>query len=157
MKTKEDYKKMEYAALRNEQNQRINFMYTHGISTFTVVIAVLSINMGLFESLYNIVNELIEKLQMYYIGIILMQEMLFFVPMCMVLPASIKTGENLHQIALIGIYTKVAYEEKFDDVVLWEGVQHNLSDAQSNKKVMSIFNLEYCILVLISALLLLFF
>lgn len=162
MESKEELRIAEYNNLRNEQNSRLNFMYTHGISSFTVVVALLSVNIGLFVSAYELVENLINASVMYYIGIALMQEVLFFVPVCMVLPASDKAGENLRKIAMIGAYFKIFYEiphyrQGESDNPMWEILQCSIDDAHTNPKKLRTFNFEYCILVILSAVLLCLF
>lgn len=162
MESKEELRIAEYNNLRNEQNARLNFMYTHGISSFTVVVALLSVNIGLFVSAYELVDNLINTSSMYYIGIVLMQELLFFVPVCMVLPASDKAGENLRKVAMIGAYFKIFYEiphyqKGESDNPMWEILQCSIDDAHANPKNLRTFNFEYCILVILSAALLCLF
>lgn len=162
MESKEELRIAEYNNLRNEQNARLNFMYTHGISSFTVVVALLSVNIGLFVSAYELVENLINASAMYYIGIALMQEVLFFVPVCMILPASSKAGENLRKIAILGTYFKIFYEiphylQGESDNPMWEILQCSIDDAHADPKKLRTFNFEYCILVILSAALLCLF
>lgn len=154
-----DFLKREYMALKSEMVERIRIISSQASNAIATILTTWSMAIALTaicyskETLWNCTNRFVLEN---------IKNSIYLIPILFFLPLSIKSGENLRQIASISAYIKVFYEypmvEKGDSA--WETYNAMLSDIAvykgKNSNLMVRYNGEYSILASISLIMFVF-
>jgi hypothetical protein len=152
------FSEVEYESIRTELVNRINAIYSQSNTALTTIISTWVAGITLFIFLTGDRQSL-----PYYAEIVirLFNSLVFLIPVFFFIPLSIKSGENLTQIASISAYIRVFFEYlnlKSDDYSIpkygWEISNTFVSDINAFRKNKSKFilrfNDEFTILSIIS-------
>lgn len=150
----------EYQSLRGEMIERIKLMNTQAVSAITIVLTMWAAGVGILG--IQLTN--LSKLDTIHNTALCCSEIgAFFCALLILIPLSVKSGENLRQQVVIGCYLKIFYyylvrrdNTDSDKIYPWEYINGLTNDIfkKKNKKSMrlQIFaNSEYPILGLLSA------
>lgn len=160
MKTKAYFlSEMEYKSLRDEILQRISLMNTQATSAITIVLTMWASGLGLvgiqMTNLYKLTST-------FHISLCFGEIGCFFCSLLVLIPLSLKSGENLMQQIAIGIYLKIFYfslikERKIRSKIIypWEYVNGLINpiftDNNSKNNILLLFmNAEYAVLGFVS-------
>ena len=141
----------EYNTLRQEMITRIGLVNSQ---SHTAILTILTIWGSGFVLLANL-PKIIETDNCFSpIPFILLSCFVFLVPVFYFLPLSIKSGENLKQIASLTAYIEVFYEtyniQKCGKLFYWHTINEKDGDSDGDKELVSYFtflyNIEYTVL-----------
>lgn len=147
----------EYESLREEIIQRIILINTQANNAIAVELTMWATGLGLFGIQFANIEKMqnIENLFLYFgeVGI-------FFCAALIMVPLSLKSGENLRQQASISAYIRAFYyygvtARKIESEIVypWEYANAQVNDIYSGKHIkmlLKAYNIEYSILVLVS-------
>lgn len=164
MKEKYFFSESEYNSLREELVNRIGFIYSQSSTALTTIISTWAAGITLFIFLSG------NSLKLPFIDEIIIRfinSFIFLIPVAFFIPLSIKSGENLTQIASLSAYIRVFFEylstSSNDNTIPlynWEisnTLVSNINAFRKNKgKFILMFNEEFTILSIISVIMYLF-
>lgn len=143
----------EYASIRSEMIERIQILNNQSISSISACIAAWVITATLFVTSFSDKAFLVQS-NHYLLCIMLSASA--FLPTLFLLPASIKSGENLAQITSISCYIRVFFEHaETNKLFSWESANNSLSSInirRRHEKIQTFYNSEYFVLSVISLL-----
>lgn len=147
---------IEYETLRNEIVERISIINSQASNAMSLIITTWAAGftlLGVQATNRNISEDMIILLS---VG----EETAFFFAILFLLPMAVKSGENLKQLASLGIYIRVFYEyvpryrRDKKDLYLWETADKHINIGATSKglsdKVIQMYNMEYVLLGLLS-------
>ncbi len=150
-----EFKKGEYTALKAEILERIRIINSQAANAIVTILTTWSMAIAFTVICYSkeVIKEPVSRLILENI-----KNMLFLIPILFFIPLSVKSGENLRQLASLSAYIKVFFEYpliKARDAG-WETFNSLLSDISvykgSKSNLMKRYNGEYSILATISLL-----
>lgn len=146
----------EYQTLRNEIVERISIINSQASNAMSLIITTWAAGFALLgvQATNKTISE--DMIILLSVG----EEIAFFFAILFLLPMAVKSGENLKQLASLGIYIRVFYEfvpryrgEK-KDLYLWETADKHINICATSKglsdKVIQMYNMEYVLLGLLS-------
>lgn len=143
----------EYKALRDELNMRIQLMNTHNLGMITAVFAVWAIAGVLFKDYIEILDDVTSYIRIAVTLYTFFIPLFIIIPIAIIMPLSVKSGDNLGQIMSLSAYIKLYAEmpSYMDDdgnkFFGWESLQKKEMERKLSDKF---FNSEYLILSIIS-------
>lgn len=149
---------IEYKALRDELNMRIQLMNTHNIGMITAVFAVWALAGALVNEYVKIFSEAIDLAITLFT---LFVPLLIILPIAIILPLSVKSGDNIGQTMSLSAYIRVHAEmPRFllneNEFIGWESLQkkemeRKLSDVFFNSEYTILSSLSICMFIIVSA------
>lgn len=144
----------EYQTLRSEILERNSAIFSQSSTAIVTIISTWAAGISLLVLIAD--NSDIEPI--YLIAICYFSSLMFLVPVFYFIPLSIKSGENLQQIASISAYLRVFYEypslERKKEIKNWEITNSLMSKVNVDRAKKSypfyLYNAEYTILSSIS-------
>lgn len=145
----------EYLSIRTEMVERIKLLNSQSFTALASIVAFWSIGLNfkielITKNIYA--DKIFNQVLLNFMGTVI-----FLIPLFLFLPLSIKSGENLRQIASISVYIRVFYDypvEKNKDNRNWETSNNLMSDSNVNRgkrsKYLRMYNEEYTTLSVIS-------
>lgn len=153
------FNNQEYMSIRAEMIQRLSVMNSQSHTAILTIVTALGAGLTLC---FNTQRETVNN-EVGYISLCIISSLIFLIPIIYLLPLSVKSGENLIQIASISAYIRVFYDSlsPYDNMMNWETSNNILSNANVDKGkksfVMKFYNEEYTVLATISFLLYIIF
>lgn len=151
----------EYISLREELIQRLAIVNAQSHTAVLTIITAFAagISLGYGGEMNNVENSID------FLFLNILRAVIFLIPIAYLVPLSVKSGENLIQIASLSAYIRVFYDMNSLDGerMNWETSNNILSNANIDKgknnenKEMKLYNEEYTVLAAISFLLFYFF
>lgn len=141
----------EYLSIRSELIQRISIINAQSHTAILTIITAFSAGMMLNYNTINNENNVIE-----FVALNIIRSVIFLIPIIYLIPLSVKSGENLIQLASISAYIRVFYDYLSTDKnkMNWETSNNILSNANVDRGKLSLsmkfYNEEYTILAIIS-------
>lgn len=146
----------EYISLREELIQRNNIINSQASTAIVAIISAwaagFTTRMSIISNNAFFANNLYTKINMQFLT-----SLVFVIPILFFIPLSVKSGENLIQIASISTYIRVFYEYPTSSQKKrwnWESANNLLSNANIDRHykslIMKFFNSEYTILSMCS-------
>lgn len=145
----------EYRALRSESQIRIAATFTQSSSAFTAMLTAWASAIALLALSFN--NGITDYHVL--VGFDIAQTFALFIPILLLVPLAIKSGENLCQITAIACYIRIFYENKNqeNEKYMWESANHALNPVLQKligRPLGRFANSEYSILAVASILML---
>ena len=150
----------EYITLRDETNERIQIMNNQGANAFGIVLTAWAAGFGMLGVLLANISKIPPYLIKY---IFTLQIIAFLASLLMLLPMSVKSGENLRQIISLGTYIRVFYNylpqhgKVQEPLLFWDTADKRINYFATSKglrktdnHLASWYNHEYIILGLAS-------
>lgn len=149
-----DYSICEYTALKNEMNTRLSLINNQASTAIVTIISAWAAGITLMVIFLQ--KETSEMNSFIIIGFL--ESFIFLIPILYFIPLSIKSGENIRQIASLSAYIKVFYEYRSINnesyLMNWETSNNLMSAVNINRGLKSLpmllFNEEYTILSSVS-------
>lgn len=149
-----DYSICEYTALKNEMNTRLSLINNQASTAIVTIISAWAAGITLMVIFLQ--KETSEMNSFIIIGFL--ESFIFLIPILYFIPLSIKSGENIWQIASLSAYIKVFYEYRSINnesyLMNWETSNNLMSAVNINRGLKSLpmllFNEEYTILSSVS-------
>lgn len=150
----------EYQSLREEMIERIKLMNTQAVNAITIVLTMWAAGVSILGIQLTNLNKLVVS---YNLALCCSEIGAFFCALLILIPLSMKSGENLRQQVAISCYLKVFYyylikheQTEADSIYPWEYMSGMTNDIFKKKRKKSrhlqrLANSEYPILGLLSA------
>lgn len=161
MNKKQKFNSNEYMSLRTELIQRLAIINSQSHTAIITIITAFGAGISLgYGGKMNAAENSIG-----YISLHIIRAVIFLIPIAYLVPLSVKSGENLIQIASLSAYIRVFYDMPLNrnGRMNWETSNNILSSAnvdkgkKSENMGMKLYNEEYTVLATVSFLLFCFF
>lgn len=147
MEVKQSLSEKEYLSIRSELTERIKLLNSQSFTALATIISFWATGLSFKIALLSENIQITGVYEKAYLDFLC--SIIFLIPVALFLPLSVKSGENLTQIASISAYIRVFYDySKNGEFMNWETSNNLLSKANVDRRnkssyLMKFFNGEY--------------